>query len=399
MDRSRKHAVWIAPEVTYATDPDSDGSDYLYVPALEVGLLQDGMTQLPTNYATGRNYPTAPLPGADGWTLEITVPMIGLSAASAASATPSATEDWFGTIIKHILGTVAQVTGRAVSSMASTTAITFAADSYNIQSPLCLYESGLPAAGNRVRSQWSMVTVDPANNSYTIAPALTTQATSAAVAYGHILYRYTDTSPANLALVLQQDSTVYSLLGGRVIAASIQAPAREQVTLKLTISGDSKTVDAGKSSLPLATPSITGITAMNSPLWLGGTKYACKSINVDLGIQAVVDDSTEGPNGRAGYEQLAIAPKVTIEPAFTAALQDLKRAATTGNPLMIQFGRGALASSVINSCMLHLGEAIANEAQPSDDGGRLRLNMALMANDKGLFSGTTLAQFVQFARA
>lgn len=395
--RTKKRAIYVAAESTYSTDPDSDGSDYLYVPAMELGLLQDGKTQLPTGYFTGRNYETAPIAGTDGWTFDVTVPMIGLSTASTTGNTPSATEDWFGTLMKHTFGTVTQSAGVAVSSTGGSTAVVFASDLYNIQQLLCVFETSLPTA-TTARSQWTEVVTDSGGGTYVTSPAWAANPTSSAIAYGQILYLDTAVG-ASLSFVYVQDSTTYLLSGGRCTSLSIDATARQKIMVKMTFSGNTKTVDAGKSSLPTAAPSVAPLKTELSPIWIGGTNYATNKIQVDFGLAAAELDSTAAVGGRADFELLSIAPKITVEPQFTTGIQDLKRAATTGNKMLIQFGAGALSGGVLNTACLHFAETVASEANPVDDSNRIRIATTFMASDPGIFSGSTLARFVQFARA
>lgn len=395
--RTKKRALYVAAESAYSTDPSSNGSGYLYVPVLELGLLQDGMSQLETNYFTGRNYPTAPIAGTDGWSFDVTIPMTGLGVAAGVATTPSATEDWQGTFWKHTFGTVAQNAGVAVSSTGSSSAITFASDLYDIQQLLCVYEAALPTA-TAVRAQWTEVVTDSTGGVYVINPTWAANPTSAAVAYGQILYRDTAVG-ASLSFVFVQDSTTYLLSGGRCTAMTIDATARQKIMIKMTFSGNTKTVDATKSSLPNAAPSLAPMKTELSPIWIGGTNYATNKIQIDFGLAAAEQDSTAAVGGRAEFELMSIKPKITIEPLFTPALQDLKRAATTGNRCLIQFGAGALSGGVLNTSCLAFNEVVASESNPVDDNNRIRLGQTFMATDAGYFSGSTLARFVQYARA
>jgi hypothetical protein len=66
---------------------------------------------------------------------------------------------------------------------------------------------------------------------------------------------------------------------------------------------------------------------------------------------------------------------------------------------MLQLGAGVLSGGVLNTLCVHMEEATAREVTNVDELGIARHQIVFEASDKVYFSGTTLAQFVQIARA
>lgn len=399
MARTRKSALYIANESTYGTDPSANGSGYTYVPVLgQMGMLKDGKQLLETNYHTRRNFPTAPEVGADGWSFDFEVPLIGLTTAAGDGAAPGA-DDWADTLHEHVFAESVDVSGEGVGSGSTTSSLVLDTDIYNVQQLVPVYEASVPTAAPR--TQWMLLAADAGTGTYgTITPTQDQAPTTAAVAYGTKTYQPSDTGGASVAFVYCQDDVVYTLLGGRCTSAVIVAENGQIVRVKYSFSGDSKTEDtSGKSALPaIAAFTQPACKALLSPVWFNGTKYATRMIEVDLGIAAAVQEATAATNGRGDYESIELKPKVTIEPIFTNAIQNLKRTPTRGR-LLIQFGGGVLSSGQLNTCAIHCEQAAVTEADPKDDQGRIRNAVVFQVTDAVEFSTGVAARFFQFVRA
>ena len=399
MALSKKTALWIAAESTYGTDPDSDGSDYKFVPALVVPRPVDEKRVLATDYATGRQYATAPISGADGWSLPgLEIPLIGLlTAADDGSPASGVADDWLDIFLESIFGNQDTTAGEGVASTSNTN-LTVDSAAYAIQDLIPVYESGLPSTG-RTRSQWALATVDNTGGSYTVAPQWASNPTGAAVAYGAKIYRPTDEGGSSLALAVEDDDLIYTCLGGRINAFSIVGELGQILRARMSISGDTKT-EGGKASKParLAAPAITPVKALLSPLWFNGTAYETSRFEFDLGLETAEIGSTAATNGRADSQLVTMRPRLTVSLLRTDALNNLKRNQTTGR-VLLQLGAGVLSGGVLNTLCVHMEEATAREVTNVDELGIARQQIVFEASDKVYFSGTTLAQFVQFARA
>lgn len=395
MARTRKSALFVATESTYGTDPSASGAGYAYVPALgQIGALKDGLQLLETKYHTGRNFPTAPVAGADGWSFDVEVPMNGFATAAGDSGSVPA-NDWFDILLTHVFGSQTTVIGRGVGVGSTTTSFVLDLDTYNVQHVMPVYEASVPTGA--ARTQWALITVDAGTGTYTVAPTQTQAPTTAATAYGTNAYQFDDDGGSSLAFVYRQDDVDYTLLGARCTGGTITAELGQIIRLKLSFAGDTKTQEA-KGSLPVIVAYSRTLRTLLSPVWFNNTQYATRKIEVDLGITAAVQESTQAVNGRANYELIYAAPKVMIEPLFTNAIQNLKRNQTQGR-LLVQFGAGVLASGALNTMAFHAEQAVVIEADPVDENGRVRNAVTLQVTDPVEFTSGVNARYCQLLRA
>ena len=401
MARTRKRALWVVGESSYGVDPDAndDGAEYTYVPGT-VGDLKDGKAQYATDYATGRNFPTKPVAGPDGWSFDLEVPVTGMATAAGSGTNASTvTDDYLDILAIHMFAAKTTFAGTTVSATGAAS-ITAASDNWSVQDIIPVHEALVPSGA--ARTQWTSIRVDSPGGTYsTVAPAWDAVPTTSALIYGAKLYQPSDAGGASLAFVYQQDDIYYNLLGGRVTSATISGVIDTYVKLKLSISGDTKTQESARASLPASTFSRVPCKALLSPVFLsalGTPKVACKSFEIDLGISASPVTSTAAADGRADYQSIMMAPVITLQPLFTNEIQNLKRALTSSR-ILIQFGAGVLSGGVLNTCAIHAEEVHAVEADPADDAGIQRQSLKLQVSDSGEFSSGVLARKFQFLRA
>lgn len=402
MARTRKRMLHIAAQTGgYTTDPSANGSGYLYVPALTVGPPEDTSELLPTNYATGRVWDTAPETGADGATLSFTTPLIGLAtAAGDGTNASSVTVDWLHTLLLHTFGATRTTVGEGLNASSTTTAVVLDTPNFTAQDITAIYESGVPTSG--ARSQW--VRLDSvATNTWQITPDLAAAPTTAGVAYGARIITADDDGGDALACVVTDDDVVYTLLGGRVTSLTFEAEHGQMWRANWTVRFNTKTLDSGKTSLPVASagPAVTPLKHMRSPFWFGDTPYATRRVTIDFGLETAVIGDSDEINGRAGDELIRLSPSITIEPLRTDAIVNLKRNATTGMAL-VQLGAGVGSGgpppTVINTMAVVFDQATAQEVTYSDESGRTRQSVVFRLADRVIFTGTTAAYPLQIAR-
>lgn len=398
MARTRKTAIWIGEEATYRTAPA--GSAHLYVPALSIGPLKDGMQLLETNYFTGRNFPTAPEVGADGWSFDFEVGLIGLASAAGEAVSVGA-DDWLDVILEHIFAESTDVVGVGVGIGSTTTTLVLdsAPSGYARQLLVPFFETSIPSAA-AARTQWTVLTVDAAGTFTGCVPSFTAPST-AAIAYGSKTYLPSDAGGTTRSFVYRRDDLDYTLLGGRCTAASIIAEEGQLVRLKLTFSGDTKTQEttAGLPAIIQQTQPV--VRALLSPFWFNGTSYDTRKIEIDFGIQAAEQEATGATNGRANWDSIGMKPTVIVEPLFAAAFETIKRTPTRGR-LLVQLGSGVLASARINALAVHAEQAALMTADQMDENGRVRHGLTFQLTDPVDFqTGATglAAHFFKIVRA
>lgn len=400
MSRTRKRALFVDTETTYGSDPSANGSGYAAVPCFSIGDLTDGKEQLETAYHTGTVYDTAPETGKDGGSFDFETPVIGLeTAAGDGTDASTVTDDWEDALLLHTYGNQTTTSGEGLLSVASATAVTLDADAYNVQNLFPVYEAGVPAAG--ARSQWNLVTVDPADNSYTIAPGFAENPTGAGVAYGSKIYRPDDDGGDPLSFAYQDDELIYRCSGARVTSHSITWAAGQMLRSRWSVRFDNKTEEAStKTSLPtaLAAPAITPLKGLLSPVWFNGTLYATSRVEINFNLETSEEMSTAATNGRAGDELIKAQPTIVIEPLRTDAILNLKRNVTKGR-LLIQLGGGVLSGGVLNTMCFHAEEAYVSDVSPADENGRTRQQVTLTVSEKKEFSAGVSSLIWQLARA
>lgn len=417
MARTVKKSAYIRVETTYGTDPDNDGSDYVWVPAFSIGEIPSGVEQLETNYMTNRGLPTAPIAGPDGGQVEMVVPVIGLptEAGDGVSAGAGA-DDWYDDFWEnHVDDTPTEREGEAVLS-ANTTDITYDAAATNLaaQDLIAVYDAAAaPAALGR--AQWTQIQSGAGAGPWVVEPDFAVAPTSSAVAYAARQYIWTPgfsgtglpTGGSSRSLFIRDDHNQiggYVCTGGRIISRSIVAEAGQRWEDRVTWGFDAIVEDSSdKASIDSAGvgPSVTPLICTLSPVWFGGTQYATRRVEINFNIEAQPIAATSGTNGRSGWDILACNPTVTIEPLATDAIRDLKRDITQGQ-LLIQLGAGVFnqgGSGVLNTCCFFAHRAVVMEAERTDDGGRARQTVTFKCIDAGAFSGSTMNRFWMFARA
>lgn len=401
MARTKKRALFLDTEASFAINPNGagDGTGMRWVPTMELGPLVDGKAPLRTDYFTGRNFNTAPIPGPDGGSFDMKMPLFGLAAAAGDGASVGA-DDVLDEILLHIFGTQANVVGEGLNSGSTTSSIVLDTSTGALQDLMAIFEANVPSAANGgQRTQWCKKIDVSGAPTYTVAPTLVQAPTTAAIAYGIKQYRPDDDGGATLAMVYREDELDYTLLGVRCTRAVIEWEAGKIITLALSWSFDNKTQET-LTNLPVvgAAPPATPLRALSSPLWFNNTRYPIQKGSLDLGVTAAEIGATEGVNGRGGFDSISLLPKLTVNPLRTDAIQNLKRNVTTGR-LLLQLGGGVLASSVLDTMCFESEQASVMDAPIEDENGRQRNSVNLEVTDQVVFTGSTLAHAFQLARA
>tara|TARA_B100000676_G_scaffold153538_1_gene151521 strand:- start:959 stop:1459 length:501 start_codon:yes stop_codon:yes gene_type:complete len=163
---------------------------------------------------------------------------------------------------------------------------------------------------------------------------------------------------------------------------------------------DSKSDDSStKTALPtISTFAGTPVKGLLGAFAWGSTEYAAKSISIDFGITAQPDGTVTTANGRSNIDIISTYPTVSVEPAFAQTFVN-DMTAGTARALSVQLGSGVVSGGVLNGCAMFMESARLTASNASDDGGRLRNSLTFECVDAGIFSGSIIAQYFQFARA
>lgn len=397
---SKKRALYALVESTYGEDPSSggDGSTFLYIPTLELGMLEDGKAPFDTQYYTARPWPTAPIAGRDGWSFTCTIPVIGMASTPANTFEASSiAADWFDTILLHIFGTLESCETRTLNTGGNTTTLETDVDpSWVVQDMVLSPRSTAPTSV----VEWSVIT-STSGTTHSIHPTRQTAPNASSAAYGTKMYRYNESGFGGAALSFcyeMGDGDIYLLSGGRCTSATINIVPNDIAKMSLTFSGDSATQDSGnKTALPTPAAPTYPCKGMLSAFHLNDTRYATSEIEIDLGIQSAEVASTQGEEGRGEFENLGMVPTVRVHPQRTDAIRELKRTSGDTGSLMVQIGGGNGGGSGWDTCCLFMPAATVMEVSEEDENGRQRQSvLCRVADEITTYSASSVP--VQFAR-
>jgi hypothetical protein len=403
MARTKKMALYIASEGSnFGGDPSGSGANYLPLWCTMIALRQDAQAAIETNYMTGRNWDTPAIAGPDGGSFDFEIPLCGYATGGVAAASPP-TADALDVLIAHIMGNQLVRVGGDVSSGTTPNTLVVASDVYNAGELVPVWEAGLPSTANGgPRTQWHQIISDAGTGTYTVAPSLVQNITTAAVGYATRQWWADDDGGDSAAFVLIEDDRQMTFLGCRVTAASIvcEDAARSLIKLRASVAYDTRTITT-KGSLPavLGAPPAPPLVPALSPVWFNGTRIAMPSWELDFGITNAEIRTTENVTGRANNELIVMKPVFKGSPILTTALEDLKRNASTGQ-LLVQMGAGVLTSGRLNTMAACFDLAQVREAAPTDENGRLRTALEFRAMDPVVVGATAVpARVFHLARA
>ena len=394
-DRTRKNRLFIKAESSYGVEAGStDGSDFTAVKCLSLDLVSDNTAMLATSLATGRNRKSAPEVGANGAQVTFTTPIQGLvSAAGDGTAASSVADDWLDLILTNVFGAPQETTGEGIDASATASSLVTDTDAFTNQDMVAV--QGASFDGGKVNWRRLSGTASP----YTMDRDLNATPDGSEVAYGAKIYRQ-NTAGASLSACYDLDGVIYLLKGGRISSMSIEMAAGELATLSVTMDFDSKSDDSStKTALPtISTFAGTPVKGLLGAFAWGSTEYAAKSISIDFGITAQPDSTVTTTNGRSNIDIISTYPTVSVEPAFAQTFVN-DMTAGTARALSVQLGSGVVSGGVLNGCAMFMESARLTASNASDDGGRLRNSLTFECVDHGIFSGSIIAQYFQFARA
>jgi hypothetical protein len=393
----RKYALWIDQESTFATDPDTDGSDYTAVPIDGVPTFPTGgAASLEQELGINRNRMTSDVAGPDGGEFSFSVSMIGLATAAGNGASPGA-DDWLDYLLNSFLGTKATFDGDDITG-ANAGDVSITNDTLGAEDVFVAVATGATAG------QWRHTV--SASSAYAINRNWDTTPTAADIVYGAKIYGDAEADGSSLAAAWQIDDKIYEYLGCRVTAFSIQGEAGGKITANVTMRFDrvaSRDAAAESPARKASLPTIDGfdptptIAQLSSVAW-NGSAVAVKSFGIEFNIDAQDNMSTAGANGRSDIEVLSVNPTITINPAFDQTFETNFDAKTQGT-IEIQMGKGLLSGSVVNSCFFYAQAAQISEVRTSPDGNKHRQEITIKVIDAGVRTGTDVYKYFRFARS
>jgi hypothetical protein len=375
-------ALFQMPEVTFATDPDSDGSDYKHIKA------HPDMTFTPMQTVIDRPGLTNDLArqkhvmGAKGGTLNFKLEVKG-SGTPAATGTPAIAPE-ADALLTAIMGTVTRGTGTTIASTSTTTVLE------------CTSAAGL--------SVGMMITVNCgatygyvsrfvsaiATNSVTVHRAFPAIPANGAAVHASNKYTRANTGHGSMAFVAIRGTIIYTLLGCKLAENGAKLSGfgpNGTAMLDLTFDVTDWNTTA-KASLPAT--ALTGITATVAPVIKGacfdidGTEAFIYGFDFDFGLKFAFHDSTcaQGPGQpdsiNAGLQLVESAPKGSVKAYYRAATMTDFSAGTER-----QLGVVSPGGSIGNQWGLYVPKVQLAQPAQEDHNGMVGEGFGFMVNDNG----------------
>ena len=388
--RTKKRSLWLALETNYAEDPSANGAGYLPVASETLGDPTDTLQRIETNYHTSREWMTAAESGADGATIQFSVPLYGnLTAAGDGVNASTITDDVLDIVLEHLLGASRTTPGEGVNTSGPAT-VDLDTDVLNANDPILVYESAMDRAE-------AMFVESEAGGTLTTDTAWNLAPTTAAVAYGAKVYEPNApyTGGPSMSAVFQDDTIgTYRLAGGRVTACSLSGEMGQRALLDVTMRFDHIVEEASaKTSLPavLSVPPTTPVKMLWSPIRVHGAFLGSASVSLDFGVVAAEVKDVSQKNGRSGDEGITLRPVLTVVPLRTESLRVQSRALASGI-VGVQLGSGILQGGKVNALQVVFGNGQFVSHSNTDDEGHARMTIQIEAKDAGT------RPFVQVAR-
>jgi hypothetical protein len=182
----------------------------------------------------------------------------------------------------------------------------------------------------------------PDSTHVTIAPAAGSAPTTGNIVAPN-LYTPADTGHKSLAFTVFVDSLEVTLLGCHATSGKLTGLGANSVPmLEMAFEADSFSLTA-KGSLPAANDAFAAVRPpilKGAPFWIDSTKTVIAGLELDFGVKAAAMPSTEGAQGRAGFEVVEREAKGVIQPYYASSfLTDFQ--AGTDRVLAIGWGDGS----------------------------------------------------------
>lgn len=293
---ARIASLYVEPESTFATDPDSDGSDYAYVPGARDIVVSGALTELIARpLQTSTVTQVAGVPGAQGGQVSFKIDLPACTANAGAGVTVN---EWITTLLESCGFDETLGTGSTISTGATTTSLPVAETSgYSVGSAV-----GWVNASSVMEVAFvTAMSAASGAGTLTVAPPLSGSPANSAVIYACAKYIQSDKDPGTCAIHVKRDGFQYTLLGCRGTVKIGGMSAKGVPTLDFSYQVDSYTTSS-KASLPAAAlPTWNPMVAKGGRVHFDTTAMPISVLDFDPGFTMSVRPSISGANGRAGW--------------------------------------------------------------------------------------------------
>jgi len=344
-------ALWVAPESTFSTDPDTDGSDYRMVPA-------EGITWSPSKppierevMRSGLGQSISSTPGQKGGTVSFSVPLHGLATAGA-SGVAAVIDPWLDALLDACGYSVAAGTGTAVIAVPTGTTTTTVVE---VDSAVGITAGTLVMIGGEVRLVTAVNTAG--TDTITVTPALSSAPAGATVVYASVSAGVTSSGnyepTATAAFVWKHDQDEVTLLGcaGTLKVEPYDAGTRPMLSFEFQVNSWANTTN--KSSVPssvtyrspLLAKRSAGDTTGSCLLWGStATPLASSKTGFDPALTLSPKPSVNGIEGRIGWAITNEAAMLDVTPYSAQSTYYDDYEAATNRTAVLQLGNAGGAA-------------------------------------------------------
>lgn len=388
-------ALWVKAESTFSTDPDTDGSSYLMVPAegISVTLAKPPIEREVMRSGLGQSISSTP--GQKGGTVSFIVPLHGLATA-AASAVAAVLDPWLQALLEACGLLVISGTGTAVTGSGSTTTV------IDVTSAAGITAGTLVMIGGEVRLVTAVDTGATPDN-ITVTPALSAIPTAATVVYSSasaVIDNAGTYEPTTAAFAWQHDGDEVTLLGcaGTVKIEPYDAGARPMLSFEFQVNTWANTTN--KVSLPssvtfrspLLAKRSSGDTTGSALFWGStATPLASSKTGFDPALTLSPKPAVEGIEGRIGWVVTAEAAMFDVTPYSAQSTYYTDYEAATNRTAVLQLGNAGGAAFGVASQQTQIMDLPAEADVGGIRGSSLKLR-ARTPSTSGL-PGFTLGWF------
>ena len=330
--KTQLRKLYVAEETTYGVDPSANGSAYAYLHG-ETSLPKFGNEVHKFPAQNDRLVPSAPIIGAQKATFDLKIPLRASGTPSVPPATPAIASE-IDLILKHIIGAVTRGQSTAVAGGNASTTNILVTSSTGFVVGMIVYLS--------TPGTFHYVTAVPDGTHVTIAPAAAVAPTTGNLVAPSI-YTPADTGHKSLSFTIFVDTLEVTMLGCHATSGKLSGLGANSVPmLEVAFEADSFSLTT-KASLPAANdlfPAVRPPILKGAPFWIDSTKTVIAGLEFDFGVKGATLPSTEGTQGRGGFEVVEREAKGSILPYYAASfLTDFQ--AGTDRILAIGWGDGS----------------------------------------------------------
>lgn len=311
MGKTILKSIAINPESTFSTAASSAYSAYVRVPAeaIEWTPREEYIKREVQTLSLGHK--VSGLVGAKGGEVKFRVGIPGLST-TAASTVAAVPHPWLDELLEACAYASTNDTGTVVSGSGSSTTVVDVSDATGIS------VGSMVMIGGEARYVTAKDTAATPDN-ITVTPALTGAPANATVVYASSWCVTSDADPGTITIIAKGDGYLYRFLGCKGDVKVVETDGQKRPMFEFTFQVDTFDTTEPSGTFP-SLPTVDDVrTLTSSPFYWGSTKTASMGWTFDSARTLAPRISTEGTQGRSGFDVTDEAPVASFKPYRASA--------------------------------------------------------------------------------